>query len=771
MFLRYIFLLIILCSFSLKAGAQQVIKGSLHLEGQSFSSSPSVALNGSWNFYPSKFIAPDSLTQETPIFLTVPKQWEKQGLPASGFGTYELTVFLKEYPTSLALRVPDFFSAYTLYVNGEQLANMGVPGRDKASEKPARKRTLVPLGHIQSDTLHLVIHISNFVHGRGGIGSPIYLGTYDFLSKRKFLQDSYDVFLTGCLVLGAFFFLGLYIFGRHEKTALYFALFCLVYGFRIVGWGNYVLNDLVNIPYFIFIRLEYATLYLAVIFAWQYIKNLYPEETPNVLAKVFSILSLLWTATTLLPVRIFSLWNVPFVFIILIAMVAIGVIFIRAIANKRLGANYSAFSGLGILIVFAMKALAYLDIVEEVLWVSMVGQLIFFLFQSLILSKNFTKSWRLAKEQAESAAQVKADFLSVMSHEIRTPLNTVIGTTYHLLDENPRKDQAVELGNLKNASEYLLTLINNILDYSKIEAGKLELEKSDTALKRYCQNIFGIFSPIAQQKDIHACFEYDEALPEVVKLDRTRLNQILTNLIGNAIKFTKSGKVMFSVNNLGQKEKMVDVLFKVEDTGIGVRENLKEQIFQSFQQANTSITREYGGTGLGLSITKQLIELMGSSIQIESVPGQGSIFYFILSLPISDKTKLVEIEKEKIDLTGYLVLLVEDNQMNILIAKRLLEKWGLLVDVANNGIEAIEKAEEKQYDLILMDLQMPEMDGYQATRVLRSRGFTLPILALTASAMFEKSSKLIETGLDGLVTKPFNPDDLFHAIADQMVNN
>lgn len=748
--------------------AQDTTVGYFDLRDHDFASSPKIALDGPWQYYASQFIDPDERKDSLAFIpIDVPQRLDQSGLEAQGYGTYRLLI-IKTTQEPLALHIPDLFSAYQLYVNGLPLANMGQPGVDKDAEKPGRQSKLVPIGHLRQDTLEVIIHISNFVHRKSGIGTSLHIGTYESLIDDKFFQDAYDFFLTGSLVVGAFFFLGLYFFGRHEKMALYFALFCLSYAYRVVGWGNYVLNDLIDIPYDISIRVEFATLYLLVIFGVQYLKHLYPKETPDLFVKIFSTISLLWTASVFLPLRVFSHFNLPYVFVLLATMLGIFIIFIRAIINKRLGAGYSVYSILGITLVFAVKALAYLGIVQEVLWVSMLGQLIFFLFQSLILSKHFTAAWRNAKEAAESAAKVKTDFLSVMSHEIRTPLNTVIGTTYHLLDEKPRKDQEDELNNLKNASEYLLTLINNVLDYSKIDAGKLEFEDSDTELRKYCQDIFNIFSPIAEKKGIEAYFQYDDSIPQVVRLDRTRVNQILTNLIGNAIKFTEKGKIEFIVSNMGGDENNVNVEFKVKDTGIGVSSDLKEHIFKSFQQANTSITREYGGTGLGLSITKQLVELMNATIHLDSEPGKGSTFYFTLKLPVSSEAELTTTKKKNVDLTGYRVLLVEDNQMNILIAKRLLEKWGLSVEVAINGKQAVEKAEQGNFDIILMDLQMPQMDGYEATRILRRKGFKLPIMALTASAMFEKSSKLNEAGLDGLVTKPFNPDDLFHAIAERL---
>lgn len=763
-----VFTILFLFLQTIVLNGQSINNGQIDLSGFDFNAVETLSLNGTWEFYPSEFISTDTLLTKTePTLINVPDRWDQSGLSARGFGSYRLTI-IKNTSEPLALRIPDLFSAYDLYVNGQLLTNMGKPGIDKKSEQPGRLFRLASMGHIQSDTLVVVIHISNFVHSKGGIGAPIHIGTLENLSRQKFINDVYDIFMAGCLVMGAFFFFGLYFYGRHVKMSFYFAWFCLVYAYRIIGWGNYVLHDLIDMPYRIGMTIEYSALYLTVFFFGLYLKHLFPKDTPKFLVKVFVFLSLLWALLTLLPVYIFTQLNDPFLVLLMTAMVFGTYVFIRALIRKREGATYSLYSTLGIIVVFFMKTAAYLNLVEEILWVSMLGQLVFFLFQSLILSKHFTSSWRRAKEEAESATQVKSDFLSVMSHEIRTPLNTVIGTTYHLLDEKPRKDQVPELNNLKNASEYLLTLINNVLDYSKIDAGKMEFEESNTPLKRYCQDIFNVFRPIASKKGIELAFNYDTNLPEVVRLDKARVNQILTNLIGNAIKFTEKGEVSLKISQVRKENGMVDVLFEIKDTGIGVSSGLKDRIFKSFQQANTSITRKYGGTGLGLSITKQLVELMGSSIELNSKQGKGSTFYFTLSLKIGNKVLEKLQENEAFDLSGYKVLLVEDNQMNVLIAKRLLDKWGMDVGLAENGIVAIEKVENGEYDLVLMDLQMPEMDGYEATRILRKKGYKLPIIALTASAMFEKSAKLKEAGLDGLVTKPFNPKDLYRAISKQL---
>ncbi|WP_420316647.1 ATP-binding protein [Ekhidna sp.] len=762
---RSIVWFLILLSYGFALG-QSPVYGQLDLSDHDFSGDPSFSLNGEWFYYPDQFLAPANPQGIDPIILNVPKRWDQSGLSAMGFGTYTLTIY-KNTDIPMALKVPDLFSAYHLYVNGELLAKMGTPGKSAKEEKPDRLHNFVSLAHIQSDTLQIVIHISNFVHSKGGLGSSITFGTLERLMDKKFINDVYDVFMAGCLIMGAFFFFGLFLYGQHEKMVLYFSLFCLVYAYRIIGWGNYVLYDLIDMPYRLGMTIEYSTFYLTAFFFCLYLKRLFPKDTPIKVANFFIIISLAWALMTLLPVRIFTQLNDSFLLLLLLGMGFAFYVFIRAILRRRRGAVFSLYSTMGIIVVFCMKTLAYLNVIEEILWVSMLGQLIFFLFQALILSQHFTESWRQSKKEAENAAKIKSDFLSIMSHEIRTPLNSVIGTTYHLISEKPRKDQLEELNNLKNSSEYLLTLINNVLDYSKIDAGKLELELSNVDLKAYCLNVFNVFKPIAEEKKIDFEFHYDDSLPGVVQLDKTRVNQILTNLIGNAIKFTEKGSVNFHVSKGLTEDSKVEVIFKIEDTGIGISNDLMDRIFQSFQQGSTSTNRKYGGTGLGLSITKQLVEQMGSQIHLSSEPGKGSVFYFSLDLEVKKKAEKTR-EDEILNLKGYRALLVEDNEMNVLIAKRLLEKWEMEVTVAKNGQEALQIVEGQAFDIVLMDLQMPVMDGYEATKHLRKKGFQSPILALTASAMFEKSTKMSKTGLNGVVTKPFNPHDLFDAISGQL---
>ncbi|WP_295648203.1 PAS domain S-box protein [uncultured Mucilaginibacter sp.] len=378
-----------------------------------------------------------------------------------------------------------------------------------------------------------------------------------------------------------------------------------------------------------------------------------------------------------------------------------------------------------------------------------------------------------AKEQAENAAQAKTQFLSTMSHEIRKPMNAVIGFT-HLLLQNPREDQIEYLKILKFSGENLLVLINDILDFSKIEAGKLEFEDVDFSVKDLVRNTRLALIQRANEKGIQVKLMIDEDLPDAVIGEPVRLGQILTNLISNAIKFTNVGKVTIAASLLSQDADSTTISFEVMDTGIGIPADKQESVFESFTQASSDTTRKYGGTGLGLTITKRLLEMQGSQIKLQSEPGKGSTFYFDLKLKKSDLKLGSDAGSDKPVVTkslkGTRILLAEDNQINVLLAKQFLKQWDVECDVAENGVIAVQLAKTNNYDMILMDLQMPQMDGYSAAEEIRKLEpveiySKLPIIALTASAMLDNKDRAFVVGMDDYVSKPFNPDDLYRKIA------
>lgn len=391
-----------------------------------------------------------------------------------------------------------------------------------------------------------------------------------------------------------------------------------------------------------------------------------------------------------------------------------------------------------------------------------------------------------SREKEIKANKAKGEFLSTMSHEIRTPLNAVIGITHLLLIEDPKQEQIENLNTLKKSSEHLLGVVNDILDYDKIASGSLELEDANFSLKQVLNTVQSIFVNKAAHKGIEFSIKKDALLQDSLIGDSTRLSQVLTNLVSNAIKFTDFGSVELEVKVLSETTHKSKLLFKVKDTGIGIVNDNINKIFESFAQAHTDTTRLYGGTGLGLAICQRLLALMGSKIKVASTLNVGSSFCFELELkkgnPISSRKDFknngslgkTDISSEN-SLEGRKILVVEDNKVNLMVIQKFLTKWKADYDVAVNGKMAVEMAYSKVYDIILMDLQMPVMNGFDASLAIRasenSYNKSVPIFALSASTGELIKKDILEHGMNGLIGKPFSPNDLFHKISNIINQN
>lgn len=387
--------------------------------------------------------------------------------------------------------------------------------------------------------------------------------------------------------------------------------------------------------------------------------------------------------------------------------------------------------------------------------------------------KNTEQTLLNAKLLEEKANQAKSTFLSTMSHEIRTPLNSLIGISNILLMEDHLQEQVENLHGLKYSSEHLLSLINDILDFNKIQSGNLELERKDFSLNYLINGLSKSFTPNAEKKGLRIKFRKDTELPDVITGDKTRLVQVLSNLINNAIKFTHEGQIEIYIDKIKGEGENVQIEFSVKDSGIGIPPSKQDSIFNPFQQASSSTTREYGGTGLGLSISKNLVQLMGGELNLVSKEGMGSTFSFEIPFNVS---KSFDVKQNNVDLIssfsgleGLNILIAEDYKMNVHVLTRFLKKWNIKYQVTSNGGEAVEKFRTDQFDVILMDLQMPVLDGYAATQQIREieankKCKSTPIIALTASAEIQVQEKAISSGFDAFVTKPFNPVYLYNTL-------
>lgn len=390
--------------------------------------------------------------------------------------------------------------------------------------------------------------------------------------------------------------------------------------------------------------------------------------------------------------------------------------------------------------------------------------------QDITERKKIEAELRRSKEIAEESLAMRERFLANISHEIRTPMNGIIGLTNILLAMETNQEKIDYLKAIKSSGDNLLVIINDLLDLAKIQSGKIKFEEIDFDLYDQLSTTLKILRVKAEEKNISLNFDFDDNIAKSLKGDYYRLNQVIVNLIGNAIKFTEKGEVRLKVNLLHEESGKQYLQFDVSDSGIGIPENKIAYIFETFTQATTDTERKYGGTGLGLSICKQLVELQGGKIWVKSKVGVGSTFSFTLGFKVNtndvkkeEETVIKSVKEE--DWTNYHVLLVEDNKINQLLALKVLKNWGLNIDVAENGKIATEMVRKKSYDIILMDLQMPVMNGYEATKVIREEfNLKIPIIAMTASAMRDELESCIYQGMNDYITKPFQPNELYNLL-------
>ena len=391
--------------------------------------------------------------------------------------------------------------------------------------------------------------------------------------------------------------------------------------------------------------------------------------------------------------------------------------------------------------------------------------------RSNLLLEEKNKELILAKEKAEKASNARTEFLSTVSHELRTPLNAINGIAHLLLEDKPKKSQMHYLESLQFSGNYLTNFINDILEINKIDSKKAEVENINFNLKQLLENIQSSLKELASENNNDFNLTIDSNIPDYLIGDPTKLSQILLNLINNALKFTHDGEVTVTSKLVLTKDEQAAIYFEVKDSGIGIPKDKLETVFDSFSQGSVGINRKYGGTGLGLTIVKKLIKLLGGDIKLESTVGKGSKFSFDLQLKKSHQELPAEKSTQIIDnavLKDKKVLLVEDNKINQLVTQKIIKKNNYICTLADDGFQALEILEKEYFDIILMDINMPVMNGFETTRKIRFKGIKTPIIALTAFTKAEIIEEGISVGMNDIMIKPFEPVKLYQVITDQI---
>lgn len=671
-----------------------------------------VYLQDDWAFYWEKLIRPENITKTEPDYYTrISKIWNNHDsldfrLCAFGYATYHKRVVIDQQKTPLlAFDLPATYCSYRFWVNNNLISENGVVGKSETDYEPHWKPQVVKFAP-DSDTLDLVMHISNFDHHIGGIARPIEMGNVEVLSlfREKLLAS--EMLIAGILFLGALFFFGLYFLGQQEKEILYFALFCVVFIYRVVGVDPiYFLHHLFpNINFDISIRLEYFTLYLSIFLFARFVRALYPDETQDLISKFVSYSSLFYCVLVLIsPIWIFTWLGQYFLFLILGFVLYAFYVYTRALINKRKGASFALLSMLALGVGVWFNILSYMNILDTFPFSFFYGFLGFIFFQSLILSYRFAFSLKQAKMEAEQGAKTKSEFLATMSHEIRTPLNGVLGMTSLLEDTRLSNLQKEYLNTIKISGENLLNVINDILDFSKVESGNLSIEEDEANVYEIIEDVLAITSSLANEKKLEIFYKIEKNVPHHIWIDEGRLKQVLVNLVNNSLKFTEKGHVCIRVKVDEKRGNNYVLNFEVEDTGIGIPESKKSKLFKAFSQVDSGTSRRFGGTGLGLAICKQIVNLMNGEINVESTVGEGSKFFFTIETSAIQKENIFS--QYRLGEKKMLLSFKNENSANKL-SQFFTDNFDFEVKQTRFFEDFKNESLKQHYDLVFLDIEL-----------------------------------------------------------------
>lgn len=770
-------ILIILVNTEVSYGEHKVSNGTIDLSNFDIANH-NTKLDGQWEFYWNRLIFPNEFEKYEPEkkYIKTPGFWSK----SDGYATYRLKVNnIKQTNELLSLKIPRLLNSYKLWVNGQLLSSCGIIATNPENSKGQTRPATVTFPN--TGKLDIVIQMSNYSENRGGVSPSFFLGTTQNIQALSTLNTAKDAFLFGLIFIMGCYHLILFLFNRKDISTLLLAIICLSLSTRTILAGECLLLQIFNINPYAHFSITYIMFGIGAAAIVGFFYVLFPKDFSKRVLKIFVVANLLFVANTIIfssrmPLVILTSFDVLAVFEGFYIFFIVTLAFIKKRENSLL-----MFVGSAIfLVMFTSDILRALQIISMPS-LSPFALTILLFIQSVVLARKFTNAFKSNEKlnnRLMALDKLKDEFLANTSHELLTPINGIIGLADSLTDGIAGTLPQKAITNMKMISasgKRLANIIRDILDYSRLKNHDILLYRKNVELKQVVELVLTITKPLTKGKLIELKNMIPENLP-YIWVDENRLQQILYNLLGNAIKFTREGWInVYAI----EKDEFVEIT--VEDTGIGISNEKFDTIFKSFEQIDSSESREFGGTGLGLSITKHLVELHGGTIRVESVLGKGSKFIFTVPISIAAENTeetiippvLIYENNTHEQTAEYItcnddnykqpsILVVDDEAVNLQILVDLLTLQNFRVFPASNGLEAIQLTKDHEFDLVLLDIMMPKMSGYEVCRFLRKKYsiFELPIIILTAKDTSVDVIAGFDAGANDYLTKPFNRQEL-----------
>lgn len=775
--------------------------GVIDLTNWDFDKDGIVKLDGEWAFYWKSFLYDTISNQVIPPdsgFVFVPGLWNEKVIngkinTAKGYASYRLLINTNT-KQELAIKYINSATSCEIFVDGCSLFSSGTPGKTETTTKPGYKPAVVSF-FPKGEKVEIVLQIANFAHKKGGQWETLFFGEKEQIARLNNQNIFIEIILIGCILIMAIFHLVIYFKNTYEKPLLYFGVFALLIAIKFLLSGEHTVYLLGAPKWINLVRIDYLSFYLSILSFLLFVRSLFPNEVHRFATKLFIVAAILSSVSVwVLPLFYFSYIMFYYQLLTIIGGVYAFFILYLAIKRKREGAYYFLF---GFILLFACMVHDILNENEMIHSISIVpiGITLFILVKALMLSSQIRNALSLniklsavlkvqnddyfvlnrkyktqneqliiAKEKAEESDRFKSAFLANVSHEIRSPMNGILGFSQLLRNTNLTEEKKkYYLDILNERGHHLLGVINDIIDVSKIETGQIDVHNDTLNLNDLFDQLYDSYFHVAVKKNLQFIrrnrLSGDEA---IIWVDKQKLRQIFDNLIGNALKFTHQGEIEY-----GCFYKADIIEFYVRDTGIGIAPNEIEIIFNRFNQANKSISNQYGGTGLGLSIVKAYVEKMGGRIWVVSKEGQGSDFRFDLpyfSNMVKNKhtVNVSSVDLSKSQLT---ILVVEDDLTNAFLLEEILKTIDAKIIHAANGAQAFSIfLNQKEIDIVLLDIKLPDISGYELASRMKATHKHIPIVAQTAFALQGDKAKAIAAGCVDHIAKPIDSAELIYKI-------